>query len=175
MHTPMPTLHARPRRACAQTLLPLVLALLLVPLIAAPATAQDEDGDFRGRKRVEEWRKIKLIEAVELTEEQSLRYFAREREFRQAERKLGDERAAALERLRALTRGTPDDAELQKEIAAVTAVHQQLLTKRTEFVTGLRDILSMKQIAKLLVFEDSFARELRELLRKPRGDGGWRR
>jgi hypothetical protein len=168
---------ATPHRArnAARALPPILLALLLVPFAFGPAVAQDDDADFPGRKRVEEWRKIKLIEAVELSEEQSLRFFAREREFRAGERKLGEERAAATNRLRALAGGNPDDAEVQKELAALADIHHRMVQQRSDFVLGLRDLLSMKQIAKLIAFEDDFSRELRELLHRSGGKQRWRR
>jgi hypothetical protein len=146
-------------------------AILLFTVVAPLLRAQDEGEEFQGRRRIEEWRRMKLIEAVDLNEEQSIRYFARENEFRKAERRLGEDRRAVLDRLRSLGKGNPADAEVQKELDALAAIGTRLVQLRVEFVNALRDLLSPKQIVRLLLFEDEFSRQLRSLLRESHNRG----
>ena len=127
------------------------------------ARAQEEDGE-RGRKRIEDYRRIRLIETLHFTEDQSARYFVREREFRHTEHALKEQRETVIERLRQLSKGSAPDAEIAKELQALATIGTEMLAKRKDYLLGLKDILSHKQIAQLVVFEDAFAKELKRVL-----------
>jgi Spy/CpxP family protein refolding chaperone len=150
------------------------LLFCLLPLIGSPLFAQPDDEDDPGRQRIEEWRKIKLIETLDLTEEQSIKLLTREKDLRQSEKQLMEQRKSALERMRQLVKGNPTEAEIQKEIGVLTQIGKDMVQKRTEYVTGLKDILTPKQIGMLLIFEDNFAKELRRTLQESRRRPGWK-
>lgn len=146
----------------------LMLCLALTALGGIPALAQPDDMPMgRGRKRIEELRRIKMIDALQLSEEQAVRLFAREKDLLQAERTLTTQREAAIERLSTLAAGG-SDGDITIEVDRVGAISREMLTKRQEYLASLRDILSAQQIARLIVFEYEFRRELREMLQQAR-------
>ena len=141
---------------------------LLLFLAAVPLCAQPDDHDTPGRKRIEDLRHMKLIESLDLNEEQSIRYFAREKDFRQNEKALGEQKHEIINRLKTLVKNNGSEADINKEIASLNSVGSEFIQKRFDFVMSLKDILSIKQIAKLLIFEDAFAKELRTILQNAR-------
>jgi hypothetical protein len=140
-----------------------IIAALLLLCVASVAFSQEEDGE-RGRKRIEDYRRMKLIETLNLNEEQSIRFFAREKDFRQLERGMTEQRQASIERLRQLSGGNPGDADVVKELQTLASINADILAKRRDYLLSLKDIITLKQIAQLVVFDDSFARELKRLL-----------
>lgn len=141
----------------------LLLAASIALCTFSLARAQEEDGE-RGRKRIEDYRRIRLIETLNFTEEQSARYFVREREFRQAENALKEQRESVLDHLRQLSKGNAPETEIMKDLQSLATIGTEMLAKRKEYLLGLKDILSIKQIAQLVVFEDAFAKELKRVL-----------
>lgn len=148
----------------------ILLSFLLTLFFAWPARIQAQPDDMppgRGRQRIEELRRIKMIEALNLSEEQSLRLFAREKELQAAERTLMQARQASLDKLENLVRSGAD-ADIMAEVERLGGIGRDLATRRQEYLTSLRDILSAQQIGKLLLFEDSFRKELRDIIREHR-------
>ena len=152
-----------------RTLFAWILFSLVVSLPGGySAFAQDEPPpEGEGRKRIEDYRRIKLIETLDLKEEQAVRFLAREKEFREAERALMDERQAAIKRLQGVVKDG-NDGDVQKEINGLLQIGKDMIQKRTDYFLGLKDLLTTKQMAKLMIFEDNFARELRRILQAPR-------
>ncbi|MDH7516565.1 MAG: hypothetical protein QHI48_11910 [Bacteroidota bacterium] len=143
--------------------------IILMPLLALIPTLhtiaqQDEDARGPGRRRLEEYRRMKLIEFVDMTEEQSIRYFAREKELRQAEEAIREKRAAVIARLREMSGTSISADDLEKEISTLADLAKESTQKRREFLTSLKEFLSPKQIARLIVFEEQFAHEVRRIL-----------
>ena len=145
----------------------LSLACLFLFSSAVPARAQDEPPERAGRKRIEDYRRVKLIETLDLNEEQAVRFIAREKEFRENERGMQEQRQASLERLRQLVKDG-GDADVQKEMNTLIQIGKDMMQKRVDYFTNLKDVLSTKQMARLMIFEDNFAKELRRVLQSPK-------
>jgi len=143
-------------------------ACVLFPLLAsAQGTGQSEpQGGDRPSDRIENLRKVRLVEILELKEDQSVRFLARMNEHDAARRNLIKERGDALDRLERLIRNKADDSEYEKAFADVAAVDDRISAERKGFFSGLADILTPTQRAKMLIFERRFERELREAMRE---------
>ena len=146
----------------------LFLSIVLVAgvfFLAPSASAQDEGPDGPGRKRLEELRKIKLVEALDLSEEQSIKIFARERDFRKRERVLIDKRRQIIAHLRDIGKGSGADGETMKEMTALKDLGIEMVNQRFDYIISLKDILTTRQIAKYIAFEDTFMNEVRSMLK----------
>jgi len=143
-------------------------ASLLFPLLAfGQGTGQGEpQGGDRPSERIDNLRKVRLVELLELKEDQSVRFLARLNEHDAARRNLMKERGDALDRLERLIRNKAEDGEYEKAFADVAAVDDKIAAERKSFFTGLSDILTPTQRAKMLIFERRFERELREAMRE---------
>lgn len=151
-------------------------AFLLVVLffLAVPMRAQDDPPPPEGknRERLEQLRRIKLIEALELNEEQAVRLSVREKDFREKQKELMDKRQKMAEDLRELVEDDADDAAIRAQLAKMSETGVQMVNDKHAFLLSLTDFLSMQQIAKIVLFEQKFSHEVRRLLenaRKPRG------
>jgi hypothetical protein len=142
--------------------------VLLLPsmLFAQPGQQGETQGTDRPYERIESLRKVRLVEILELKEDQSVRFLARMNEHDNARRAMMKERGEALDRLERLIRNKAEDAEYEKAFADVAAVDDRLTTERRSFFGGLSDILTPTQRAKMLIFERRFERELREAMRE---------
>jgi hypothetical protein len=145
----------------------LACLLLLPPMLSAqPGRPGDQQGTDRPSDRIENLRKVRLVEVLELKEDQSVRFLARLNDHDNARRALMKERGDALDRLERLIRNKAEDGEFDKAFADVAAVDDKVTAERKSFSAGLSDILTPTQRAKMLIFERRFEKELREAMRE---------
>jgi Spy/CpxP family protein refolding chaperone len=123
-------------------------------------------GDERPFERIEQWKKVRLIEVLDLKEEQSVRFFARFNEHESKMRELAKQKDEVLDKLERLVRNHADGKEIEKVFPEETAANENLAGENLRFFNSTTDILSSEQRAKLLLFERHFERELREAMRE---------
>ncbi len=141
----------------------------LVVLVNVVAFAQPGPGPGpgdRGWERVEQLRKVRLIEMLDLNEDQSVRFFARFKEHESARKELMNQRNEALDKIERLVRNRADSTEYMAVFAEVQGIDAKILAGRKQFFDSLGDILSIEQRGKLLLFERRFERELRDAFRE---------
>jgi hypothetical protein len=143
-----------------------VLAALIFASSLALAQPPDRSPDQRPFERVEQWKKVRLIEMLSLSEDQSVRFFARLNEHDNTRRSLIKEKGEALDRIERLVRNKAEGPEYEKVIPDIMAADAKIHDEQKRFFGSLGDILSSEQRAKLLLFERHFERELREAMRE---------
>ncbi len=141
----------------------LVLVLLL-PLVAIAQPPGPPEGS-RPFERIEQWKKVRLIEILDMKEDQSARFFARLNEHETQRRELRKERGEILDRLDRLVRNRASAADLEKAIPEVLAMDNKIHEEQNQFFLSLGDILTVEQRAKLVLFERQFEKELRDAMR----------
>jgi hypothetical protein len=117
-------------------------------------------------ERIEQWKKIRLIEMLDMKEDVSVRFFARMNEHDKAKRDLRKERGDVMDRLERLIRVGAPAPEFEKAFAEITALDARIADGDRDFLNGLSDILTIEQRAKLVLFERRFEGELREAMRE---------
>jgi len=139
-------------------------ALLLLPL---SLQAQDEP-PVRGpaRERLEQWRKVRIMEALKMDEETSIRFFSRYNKHLQAMREINQERNAMVDQLQAMGRSGATDAEFQKIIERLMKTEDQSMKAREAFLDEVKPILTPKQIGAYIVFERNFKRNVGEVIKE---------
>jgi hypothetical protein len=147
-----------------------LLTVILLTSISFPQ--QMKEKGMKNREKLEQLEKIKLIEALDLDEETSIRFFARRnesrREVQELEKKSDD---IIFELEKSFDSENKNQAEKQEQlISEFLKTRESLELKRNQFINSLDDILSTEQTAKLIVFEKKFRDEIRNVLfeRKPR-------
>ncbi len=145
-----------------------LLAAIPMILLSGMSLVQAQPGppidDAAAKKRIEEFRKIKLIAALDLTEEQAVRLFVREKDFRAVEGQLTKKRKKQVEGLKTLIHENAGDEALKNELLKLSELSKQIVQQRYDFRLSLNDILSMKQIARLIVFDSKFAHEIKRMI-----------
>lgn len=144
----------------------LILLCMLVFGWAA-ALAQPLGGPpGRPSERIEQWKKIRLVEMLDMKEEVSVRFFARMNDHEKAKRELLKERDETLDRVERLVRVEAPSAEFEKAFAELAAVDARIAAGEKAFFDSLSDILTIEQRAKMVLFERRFEGELREAMKE---------
>ncbi|MBU2491396.1 MAG: hypothetical protein KJ571_02145 [Bacteroidetes bacterium] len=139
--------------------------------------AQKHDGPMRDskfRQRIEQLEKLKLIEVLNMDEETTLKFFARQNKHRDDNLKLEEQRENLVDQLEAyFTSGKelPKGEDFESFNKKVLEIDKKMINHRIEFLKSLNDLLSEEQISKLIVFEFKFRREIRDLILNKRGGG----
>ena len=144
------------------------VAIALFVCSAGLATAQPTmpPPDQRPLERIERLRKVRLIEMLDLKEDQSVRFFARMNDHDKARRDLKRQKGEVLDRIERLVRNHADDQEFEKEYPEVRAIDARIAEENWNFFDSLKDILTPEQRGKFLLFERHFEVELREAMRE---------
>jgi hypothetical protein len=152
-----------------------IIFLCLIPTtFISVVYAQYGEGEQRGqrvREKVDQLRKMKLIETLGLDEEKSVRFIARYSKHQEQIRALYLERGVQVDNLEEAIKES-HESDYLKFIEGMFAIDRKILDTRIDFIKSLNDLLSKKQQAKFLVFERNFNRDLRDMIfDAPRGPG----
>ena len=149
------------------TIRPLLAAGFLLFVVgnvmAQPGPPPDQQRPF---ERIERWRKVRLLETLNLNEEQSARFIARLNEHDEAKRKLLKEKMDAIDKIERLVLNHASDKEFESVFPEVMAADDKITEEERKFFDGLSDILTNEQRGKLILFKRQFELELRQALRE---------
>lgn len=143
----------------------LFLALTSIFLSRQLKAQPFQPDDRKPFERIEHFKKVRLIEILDMKEEQSVRFFARLNEHDNTRREILKEKMDVLDRIERLARNHADPKEFEKLFPDVSMSNAKLLQEDEKFFGSLSDILSAEQRGKYLLFERRFERELREAMR----------
>ncbi len=158
-----------------------ILALILTVSAQAQPTYSDDPGRHseereRIRDNIETLRMWKLLDALDLTSEQSTEFLPVLKEFQNAKRRFGEARREFLKQMEAaLDSQEVNQGKLQESMAGLDAARNRFHQEMEQFLTKSREILTLKQQASLLLFEEKFERRLKESIQEMRRKGPGRR
>ncbi len=141
-----------------------IIVLTVVVTICA-AQPQQRGRSLRPAERIESYKKVRMIEALALSEETGIKLVARYTAHREAVRKLEEERGERMDTIDDLVQSNASDAELQKSIAQIAEIEARILEMRKKYIESLKEILTVKQIAEYILFERNFMKDLRNVVR----------
>ncbi len=159
-----------------KTLLVCAACLLSLQLMAGEAQAQrryfgPEGAQGKRPERLEKFRKMRLIEVLKLSEEDAVRFFAKQNAHEEKQHDLMKSRNAALDNIEDAIKGTPDAGKLEELSGKVMEIDRQVFDERQRYQNELKGFLSAEQFAKYLAFERSFGRQVRNALEELHQDG----
>ncbi len=117
-------------------------------------------------ERIHQLKKVRMIEMLDLAEEQSVRFFARLHEYERETEGLKHEKEAALEKIERLVRNRADSTEFGEVFSQALSLDEKLVELDRRFFQSLQGILTVEQQGKYLLFNRQFERELRESLKE---------
>ena len=135
-------------------------------LMQAQPMRMGRDEPPQAMERVERWRKMRLIEVLELKEEQSVRFLPRINEHERRMTDLRKEKDNVLDKIERLVRNRAEEKEIEGVFPEFFAVSGRMDAERQNFFNSVNDILTVEQRAKFLLFERHFERELREAMKE---------
>jgi hypothetical protein len=129
--------------------------------------AQDEQPPIKGKaaERIEQFKKIRIMEVLALDEQNSIKFFARYNKNLEAMKDLRQKQVQALARIQNLRNAKASDNEYAKVVNELRSLEDQTHQAKSRYIDDLKDVLTNKQLAEYLVFEVRFQQNLRDLVR----------
>ncbi len=119
------------------------------------------------RKHLEQLRLLKLLEVLDLSEEQQPKFMTAFTSMRKNLREMDDYKIAVIERLsQELKSSKPDDRKINGMVDSVIAIESNKRQTLRSFVDDMRATLTPVQVGRLIVFTERFEFELLERVRE---------
>jgi len=145
----------------------LVIAGLLLFLTGRPVFAQDDIIPEKQREKVKQIRIWKLTDKLNLTEEQSARFFALYNRHSDDMEALRMERKKILNELKDNVNSW-SESKITDKLAQIDEIEQKMVTRRKEFLKSTESVLTVQQRAELVIFETEFLKDLAKMIEKRR-------
>ncbi|MBI5805608.1 hypothetical protein HZA73_06135 [candidate division TA06 bacterium] len=117
------------------------------------------------RKMLEAVRISRMTEALELTDLQIAQFFPKLKEMETVQREAGRQQQKYIGQLDSLLIAGAKDQELKTKMAQIENAEAERWQRMRAFKTKLDGILTVKQQAKMLVFNQKFDEEIRDMVR----------
>jgi Heavy-metal resistance len=144
----------------------LILVLLLVFFFSNGIRAQGPGWPGHGRgedraRNLESLRLLKLMEVLDLSDEQNTRFISLFADFRKEMRRINDSIQIEIDRLSDLLNAEkPSEDSIKTEIARIDALKLGMEENQREFHSEVSKLLTVVQMGKMVVFEMRFERDL---------------
>jgi Spy/CpxP family protein refolding chaperone len=140
------------------------LAMIAIP-VAASAQDNPPPPQGRGLERVEQYKKIRLMEVLNLDEQNSIKFFARYNKHQALLRDLRKQQVQVLGDVQALRKDKAADDAYDKVVDELLVLENKVTDAKAKYIDELKQVLTSKQLAEYLVFETRFQQNLRDLVR----------
>ncbi len=117
------------------------------------------------RKQLEQIKVWQMTKEIDLPTDKAEKFFPLYNDYNSQLRNVNAERRQAIRALDSLLNKNPEATELKKGIQETLNLDAQLADEHQKFIRSLQGILSPIQVARYLVFEQKFDREIRERIR----------
>jgi Spy/CpxP family protein refolding chaperone len=141
------------------------LVALLLPSFLANAQSRRNEAQRPASERIESFKKVRMMEAMKLDENQSVKLFARYNDHQDQMKSLERESNELFDKLESQIRSNASEGEYQQTIGELRSYEKKRTEERQRYFNELKDVLTPKQLAEYMVFERNFARDLREAVR----------
>jgi Spy/CpxP family protein refolding chaperone len=124
------------------------------------------------RKKIETVRMWRLTEELKLDEKTSAKLASFLSALDEKRRGLMHERMETMGDLRTLLKTEkPDEKKLKTDLDKLEKTRREMVELEGKEISGVRDILSVEQQARYVIFQQEFRRELRGMIAGARGGG----
>lgn len=117
------------------------------------------------RKQLEQIKIWQMTQEMDLPTDKAEKFFPLYNAYNSQLRDINVERRQAVRALDSLLRKNPEETGLKKRIQETLNLDAQLADEHQNFIRSLEGILSPIQVARYIVFEQKFDREIRERIR----------
>ncbi|MCX6139191.1 MAG: hypothetical protein NTV54_17045 [Ignavibacteriales bacterium] len=116
-------------------------------------------------ERVESFKKVRLLETLKLDEATSVKFIARYNQHIERMRAADRARGELVDKLEQQMAADASDAEFAQSFAILADYEKKMLDGRIGFISELREILTARQVAQFIIFERTFNKDLRNIIR----------
>jgi len=142
------------------------LIFLLLISQADVFTQQRHQRMQEGRERLETLRQVRMIEALDLDEETAARLTVLHKELQTNIRELHRDIENLHDELEAALDEEKPDAVLNEIRSRIEEKRDSIHTNRIDFYSDAEEFLTARQIARMMVFERNFNRDIRQYMRE---------
>ena len=139
--------------------------ILLFTLIFAlvPLFSQTNHPNYyeMGRKKIERLEKIKLIEELNLSEDVAVKLLVRRNNLYSKTYSLQQEKDSLRNVLKTII--SKNNEQIIPLLEKSYKLEKDMIEEREKFLFGLKDVLSIEQIGKYVIFEHNFREEIRKM------------
>ncbi|MEA1980917.1 MAG: hypothetical protein U9N54_08085 [candidate division Zixibacteria bacterium] len=135
-------------------------------VLIAQADGNDLDMGYRGRpqkakgkkfRRYEKFRQRKLLELLELNDNQKDKLLPMMEKIRNEGHQLMDEKIELIDNLsKELIQSNPDDLKINEHINKILVLNEKHERIRNKLLQNVKQLLSPVQVGKLIIFEERF-------------------
>lgn len=142
------------------------LIVLSLMLVVSSYPQRDREKMLKQRSKLHQLEKIKLIEALNLDEDTSVKFFARRNEMQKQIETLEDKSDDILKKLEStLDVNDKNNEAVQRQlINELGNIKEKIESTKKQFINSLNDILSTDKIVRYIVFEQKFRDEIRKII-----------
>jgi hypothetical protein len=148
-------------------LVAIIIALLSVSAFSQVKRKQEmkEEDPHKLIEAIKIW---KISEFLELDEEQMIAFFPKLKKIEKHRRESYKQRREMLGKMKKQLDKRQSDEAIKKTIDDVMAFDKQTKEREQELREEIMSVLSVTQQAKLLIFEERFEREIRDIIKEMR-------
>lgn len=145
----------------------IVSLVIISPLILSTDLIAQDQLPTRGHaaERIEQFKKVRLMEVLKMDEETSIRFFARYNKHVEILRTIQNDHNTLIDQLQSLTQSKANNSDIEQAIKDIKLCEEKIVETRSQFLEELKEIISIKQVAEYVVFERNFNKNLREIIR----------
>ncbi|MBI5020170.1 MAG: hypothetical protein HZB59_01915 [Ignavibacteriales bacterium] len=141
------------------------IALLSSTESNAQRHRKSEPRDGGRPEQLEKYRKMRLIEFLNLNEEESVRFFAKHKIHEDKIREFMERRNKTIDDLADLIQKKEGNTEIAKGTEKVRTIDREIFEERQRFQEEVRQLITPIQFAKFIMFERDFGRKVRDAIK----------
>jgi hypothetical protein len=146
-----------------------MIVVLSIIILFTSSFAQKHDR-MKPMQKMEELKKIKLIEILQMDEETNVKFFTRRSEHIKKIESLNFASQQKIEQIAGIIEDGKESnsTNLKKAIDEYLQLQENVMQERQNFFKSASEILTIEQLGKLVVFEEKFRNEVSGLLFRER-------
>jgi len=118
--------------------------------------------------RIEDFKKIKMIEKLNLNEEESTRFFVRHNAMINEFKEIEKQKNKSVQKLEKMLSEQTNDSDIKKELDNFLSIEQKMFKNKSAFINDIEKILGQRKVANYIIFENNFHKELQKIMRESR-------
>ena len=145
------------------------IALIVMVALALPAVGQEIHPTPRGERIIEALLIWRLVDDLDLTDAQIARIFPRIKALKDIRLEMGRRVPPLLREIRVMTRQVPrDDEAIRIKVTELNQLRVDMETRRRRQLQGIATVLTLEQLGKFALIQETFEIETLRLLQEAR-------
>ena len=118
--------------------------------------------------RIEDFKKIKMIEELNLNEEESVKFFVKHNAMINEFKEIEKQKDQSVKKLEKMLSKQASDSDIKKEVDNFLSIEQKIFKNKSVFINDVEKIIGQKKTASYIIFENNFHKELQKIMRESR-------